>query len=136
MNLADGYMHVAGVGGIPSDMGWEISKTKGFDPRIGATYQLDPKTVIRAGYGRSFDTGVFGSIFGHVVTQNLPVLADQSLNEPGGSVASEYLTSQSGLRDLSSQQCLPTACCLHRHTRSAPRLAPSRSTSRRSTPGT
>ena len=78
MNLSDGYMHVAGIGGISSNMGWNISKGKGFDPRIGLTYQLDPKTVIRAGYGRSFDTGVFGSIFGHVVTQNLPVLASQS----------------------------------------------------------
>jgi hypothetical protein len=78
MNLTDGYMHVAGIGGISSNMGWDIQKTKGFDPRIGLTYQLDPKTVIRAGYGRSFDTGVFGSIFGHVVTQNLPVLASQS----------------------------------------------------------
>jgi hypothetical protein len=82
MNLSDGYMHVAGEGGIPSDMGWNISKGKGFDPRIGLTYQLDPKTVIRAGYGRSFDTGVFGSIFGHVVTQNLPVLASQSNYAP------------------------------------------------------
>ena len=80
MNLADGYMHVAGVGSVPSDMGWTIQKAKGFDPRIGFTYQVDPKTVIRAGYGRSFDTGVFGSIFGHVVTQNLPVLANQSLS--------------------------------------------------------
>ena len=44
------------------------------------TYQLDDKTVIRAGYGRSFDTGVFGSIFGHTVTQNLPVLANQQIN--------------------------------------------------------
>jgi hypothetical protein len=34
------------------------------------------------GYGRSFDLGVFGSIFGHVVTQNLPVLANQSLSAP------------------------------------------------------
>jgi len=90
MNLKDGYMHVAGIGGIGSDMGWSIDKKKQFDPRIGLTYQLDPKTVIRAGYGRSFDTGVFGSIFGHVVTQNLPVLANQSLNEPGGSVACEF----------------------------------------------
>ncbi len=80
MNLADGYLHVAGVGQNPSDMGWTIEKRKGFDPRIGLMYQLDDKTVIRAGYGRSFDTGVFGSIFGHVVTQNLPVLGDQSLN--------------------------------------------------------
>ena len=80
MNLSDGYLHVAGVGGIPSDMGWGISYGKMFDPRIGATYQLDQKTVIRAGYGRSFDTGVFGSIFGHTVTQNLPVLAAQQIN--------------------------------------------------------
>ncbi len=82
MNLADGYMHVAGYGQVPSDMGWTISLAKGFDPRIGLMYQVDEKTVIRAGYGRSFDTGVFGSIFGHVVTQNLPVLANQSINGP------------------------------------------------------
>ena len=83
MNLSDGYMHVAGIGSVPSNMGWSIDKAKQFAPRIGLTYQLDPKTVIRAGYGRSFDTGVFGSIFGHVVTQNLPVLANQSLSGSG-----------------------------------------------------
>jgi hypothetical protein len=80
LNLKDGYLHVAGTGGIGSNMGWGISYSKMFDPRIGFTYQLNPKTVIRAGYGRSFDTGVFGSIFGHTVTQNLPVLANQQIN--------------------------------------------------------
>ena len=35
--------------------------------------------MIRAGYGRSYDIGVFGSLFGHTVTQNLPVLAAQSI---------------------------------------------------------
>jgi hypothetical protein len=80
MNLADGYLHVAGLGGIPSDMGWKQDKKKQFAPRLGATYQLTPKTVIRAGYGRSFDIGVFGSVFGHNVTQNLPVLANQSIS--------------------------------------------------------
>jgi hypothetical protein len=80
LNLADGYLHVAGVGGIGSNLGWTADKKKMFAPRIGLTYQLDPKTVIRAGYGRSFDTGVFGSIFGHTVTQNLPVLGNQSIN--------------------------------------------------------
>jgi len=80
LNLSDGYLHVAGVGGIGSNLGWTISAAKQFAPRIGVTYQLDPKTVIRAGYGRSFDTGVFGSIFGHTVTQNLPVLGNQSIN--------------------------------------------------------
>jgi outer membrane receptor protein involved in Fe transport len=75
----NGYLNVAGYGSVPSDMGWSPSKFP-FNPRIGVAYQFDPKTVIRAGYGRSFDIGVFGSLFGHVVTQNLPVLANQSIS--------------------------------------------------------
>ncbi len=82
LNLTDGYLHVAGIGGIPSNLGWSVDKKKQFSPRLGVTYQLDSKTVIRAGYGRSFDTGVFGSIFGHTVTQNIPVLANQQINAP------------------------------------------------------
>jgi hypothetical protein len=75
----NGYLNVAGVGGIPTDMGWSPAKWS-FNPRIGVAYQFDPKTVIRSGYGRSFDIGVFGSLFGHVVTQNLPVLANQNIS--------------------------------------------------------
>ena len=74
-----GYLQVAQYGNIPSNMGWSRSAYP-FNPRIGVAYQLDPKTVIRSGYGRSFDIGVFGSMFGHVVTQNLPVLANQSIS--------------------------------------------------------
>ena len=75
----NGYLNVAGYGNIGSNMGWSPAKWS-FNPRIGVTYQMDPKTVIRSGYGRSFDIGVFGSLFGHVVTQNLPVLANQSIS--------------------------------------------------------
>ena len=32
------------------------------EPRLGIAYQLTPKTVVRMGYGRSYDIGVFGSI--------------------------------------------------------------------------
>src|SRR5438477_12324141 len=53
---------------------------KHFAPRLGVAYQFSPKTVVRAGFGRSYDVGVFGVSFGHNVTQNLPVLASQSLN--------------------------------------------------------
>ncbi|HTW78631.1 MAG TPA: TonB-dependent receptor [Terracidiphilus sp.] len=81
MDISDGYLRVAGVGGIPSDMGWTVRTLKQLAPRLGLEYQLDPKTVIRAGYGRSFDMGVFGSIFGHTVTQNIPVLANQSVSQ-------------------------------------------------------
>jgi outer membrane receptor protein involved in Fe transport len=79
MNLSDGYLHVAGTGGIPSNMGWTIKSMKQFAPRLGVEYALGNKTVIRAGYGRSFDMGVFGSVFGHTVTQNIPVLASQTI---------------------------------------------------------
>ena len=50
-----------------------------FAPRIGLVWQFNPKTVVRVGYGRSYDVGVFGTIFGHTVTQNLPVLAFQDV---------------------------------------------------------
>ena len=78
-NLSQGVIRVGGFGpyglngGINSYLG-------GFAPRIGIAYQLKPKTVVRIGYGRSFDIGVFGSNFGHAVTQNLPVLVHQTLN--------------------------------------------------------
>jgi len=77
----DGYLQVAGYGSVPSNMGWGMD-TNGWNPRLGVAWSPDSKTVIRAGYGRSFDIGVFGSIFGHVVTQNIPVLANQSLSQP------------------------------------------------------
>jgi hypothetical protein len=82
LNLNDGYLHIAGVGGVDSAMDSTIEKKNLFAPRIGLAYQLNDKTVVRAGYGRSFDIGIFGSIFGHVVTQNLPVLTNQSVNAP------------------------------------------------------
>jgi hypothetical protein len=68
----------AGVGGIPLNGG--IKNTLNWAPRVGIAYQLDEKTVIRGGFGRSYDIGVFGSLFGHSVTQNLPVLSIQDLN--------------------------------------------------------
>jgi hypothetical protein len=82
LNLETGYINVAGEGPIPLNMGVAAAKNT-YNPRIGVAYQYNEKTVIRAGYGRSFDLGVFGSEFGHVVTQNLPVLANQSLTGTG-----------------------------------------------------
>ncbi|MGB8475435.1 MAG: TonB-dependent receptor [Candidatus Acidiferrum sp.] len=78
-NIDQGVIRVAGEG--PYGLNGNInSNLGGFGPRIGIAYQVKPKTVVRFGYGRSFDMGVFGSNFGHVVTQNLPVLVHQSFN--------------------------------------------------------
>ena len=79
LDLSTGLLRVGGVGGIGRNFNVERN-WKNFGPRLGVAYQLTPSTVIRMGYGRSYDIGVFGSIFGHAVTQNLPVLAVQNDN--------------------------------------------------------
>jgi len=79
-NLEQGVIRVAGFGGVGTN-GNVKNTYKAFAPRLSFAYQFDPKTVVRLGYGRGFDIGVFGSNFGHVVTQNLPVLARQDLSD-------------------------------------------------------
>ncbi len=74
-----GAIRVAGYGGIGSN-GNVANAFHAFAPRFGIAYELTPKTVIRMGYGRSYDIGVFGSNFGHTVTQNLPVLLKQNVD--------------------------------------------------------
>ncbi len=78
-NLDQGIIRVGGFG--PYGLNGNIRNYLGaFAPRVGIAYQLRPKTVVRIGYGRSFDIGVFGSNFGHAVTQNLPVLVHQAIS--------------------------------------------------------
>ena len=77
LDLDTGLINVGGVGDV--DLAGNTENNLNWAPRLGATYQIDEKTVIRGGYGRTYDIGVFGSLFGHSVTQNLPVLAFQVL---------------------------------------------------------
>jgi len=74
-----GVVRVAGEGGFGLN-GNIKNKLDAFAPRLGIAYEVNAKTVLRMGYGRSFDIGVFGSNFGHTVTQNLPVLVNQSIS--------------------------------------------------------
>lgn len=77
--VTGGIIRVAGYGN--NNLSGNVSNSlHAFAPRIGIAYQYDSKTVVRLGYGRSYDIGVFGSNFGHVVTQNLPVLANQDIS--------------------------------------------------------
>ncbi len=80
VDIPSPFLRVAGVGGI--GLNGDIKNALNWAPRVGLSYQLTEKTVLRGGYGRSYDLGVFGSIFGHTVTQNLPVLSAQSLVAP------------------------------------------------------
>ena len=78
-NNGTGVIRVAGEGGY--GLNGNVSNSfHAFAPRFGFAYQVTPKTVVRLGYGRSYDIGVFGSNFGHTVTQNLPVLLKQNID--------------------------------------------------------
>ena len=83
LDLSTGYIPVAGYGSVPSNLGWKKAAYP-IAPRLGIAYQSDPKTVIRLGYGRSFDMGIFGALYGYVLTGNIPVLANQSIVAPSG----------------------------------------------------
>src|SRR6266849_6076176 len=83
VDLGTGEMRVAGQTGVDLRGNTSTSFTH-FAPRLGVAYQMNTKTVVRLGYGRSYDIGVFGSIFGHAITQNLPVLGAQQLNSNTG----------------------------------------------------
>ena len=78
-NPQQGIIRVAGYG--PYDLSGNISNDwHAFAPRFSLAYSMNEKTVVRVGFGTSYDIGVFGSNFGHAVTQNLPVLANQNLD--------------------------------------------------------
>ncbi|HEY8461349.1 MAG TPA: TonB-dependent receptor [Blastocatellia bacterium] len=80
VSLETGQVRTVGFGDV--NLAGNVQNSVNFAPRLSLAYKLTDKVVIRAGYGRSYDIGVFGSLFGHSVTQNLPVLAAQSLNAP------------------------------------------------------
>jgi outer membrane receptor protein involved in Fe transport len=92
ISATTGEVLVAGAGGVSDSLNVSIPP-KAFAPRAGVAYQPDQKTVIRVGYGRGFDQGIFGTLFGHNVTQNLPVLAIQNVN-PAFSYQSVFTLAQ------------------------------------------
>jgi hypothetical protein len=47
-------VRLGGVGNNPTNLGLKVSKTL-FAPRLGVSYRMNEKTVLRTGYGRTFD---------------------------------------------------------------------------------
>ncbi len=72
--ITSATINVAGTPGV--NLQGNVQNTfKNFGPRIGFAYLAGARTVIRGGYGRSFDVGYSGSLFGIAATQNPPVSA-------------------------------------------------------------
>src|SRR5579863_5296908 len=77
-------LNVPGSSGV-NQQGNVQTTFKNFGPRIGFAYLAGPKTVIRAGYGRSFDVGYEGSLFGIAATGNPPITGHFTLRNGSGS---------------------------------------------------
>ena len=81
VDVDTGEVLVAGSSGVGLDLNVKGTFTT-LAPRVGIAYRATENTVVRLGYGRGYDIGIFGSVFGHNVTQNLPVLGIQSMQPP------------------------------------------------------
>ena len=76
-----GDVLVAGVGSVPANFGVKPYNF-GFAPRLGLAYQLRSSTVVRAGYGRSFNAAGVGAVFGQNPELDPPVQFGQFLSAP------------------------------------------------------
>ncbi|MGA2987377.1 MAG: TonB-dependent receptor [Terriglobia bacterium] len=74
----NGNVLVAGIGGNSLSLGVKPYNL-GFAPRLGIAYQLQPHTVIRAGYGWSYTPAGYGAIFGQGLEYNPPILNGQTV---------------------------------------------------------
>ncbi len=92
VDINTGEVLIAGSQGVGLDLNQKGTFTT-VSPRVGIAYRVTDKTVVRLGFGRGFDIGVFGSVFGHNVTQNLPVLGIQS-NQPAQNFLSVFTLAQ------------------------------------------
>ena len=66
---------------VPLNMGVKAYNL-GFAPRIGIAYQAMERTVVRAGYGRSFTPAGLGAVFGQAPDYDPPITNPQQLVAP------------------------------------------------------
>jgi hypothetical protein len=78
-NLNTGEILISGVGDV-SKYGNVGPRYTNFAPRLGATYAITEKTVIRAGLGRSYFINGFDAAFNHLDTF-YPVAQNQTLQQ-------------------------------------------------------
>ncbi|HEV2424725.1 MAG TPA: TonB-dependent receptor [Terriglobia bacterium] len=73
-----GQVLVAGLGGNSLSLNVKPYNV-GFAPRLGVAYQLQTRTVLRAGYGWGYTPAGYGSIFGQGLEYNPPILNGQTI---------------------------------------------------------
>lgn len=108
-SLATGGIRVAGAGPFGTNGNQRMDYTN-LAGRVGLAYQVSPKTVIRAGAGTVYDTvGYFGTLFGSVVSHNLPVQADEETNYVGNYAAGYVAANLASPPTRPSQPTIPSS---------------------------
>lgn len=92
LNLNTGILGIAGVGQFNSAANVK-NNLKMFAPRLGVAWQVQPSTVVRAGYGIVYGQGWAGDSFGAVMTTSFPTQIQQSVNPVSSFAAVFNLTS-------------------------------------------
>lgn len=69
---------IPGVGGV-SQSGGVKTQYNNFSPRLGIAYSLNPKTIVRTGWGRSYFPGTFGWTFNTLAADVYPSIVNQDL---------------------------------------------------------
>jgi hypothetical protein len=82
---------IPGVGGV-SQSGGVKTQYHNISPRIGIAYSLNPKTVIRGGWGRSFFQGTFGWTFNTLAADVYPSIVNQSIPQPSAFLPVDFGT--------------------------------------------
>jgi len=98
LDMETGNVNITGVGQVNSAA--NVQNNLGmFAPRLGVTYQILPKTVIRAGYGLAFGQGWAGDSFGEDMTGSFPSQIQQNVQPVSGYAADFNLTKTETLSD-------------------------------------
>ncbi|MDQ6708187.1 MAG: TonB-dependent receptor, partial [Acidobacteriota bacterium] len=79
-DVTNNSVYIAGIGGN-SKSGGVRTQWKNFSPRLSFAYELDPKTVVRSGFGRSYFQEIFGASFNNTAN-NYPTLISQQVVQP------------------------------------------------------
>ena len=88
-NPANNTMQVCGVGSIPHDCGYNISKL-GFSPSLGISFRLTPSLVMRVGGGINKDP--YPLAYSRDLVQNFPEDVQVSIVSPNANTASYSLS--------------------------------------------
>ena len=72
---------IGGLGGNPKNMGLE-TPMDAFAPRVGAVYRLNEKTVLRSGYGVTYDAQAMGAQVAFAGYQQYPLALNASYLTP------------------------------------------------------